>query len=160
MSVIMWGVMSNGRGFGWAWLALAIALALHVTDEALTGFLNVYNPTVLALRERIPWWPMPVFRPEVWLAGLIAVIVLLIALSRVAFRGSRWLRPIGYALAVIMFANGVGHILGTIAGRTVAEVRFPRPMPGFYSSPLLLAASVWLLVRLWGTREPCGPRSA
>jgi hypothetical protein len=144
--------MSDGRGFGLAWLALAIALALHVTDEALTGFLNVYNPTVLALRGRIPWLPLPVFRSEIWLAGLVAGILLLIALSPVAFRGSRWLRPIGYALAALMLANAVGHILGTIAGRTVAEVRFPRPMPGFYSSPLLAAASVWLLVGLWRTR--------
>jgi hypothetical protein len=149
----MWGAMSDGRGFGLAWLAVAIALALHVTDEALTGFLNVYNPTVLALRGRIPWLPLPVFRSEIWLAGLVAGILLLIALSPVAFRGSRWLRPIGYALAALMLANAVGHILGTIAGRTVAEVRFPRPMPGSYSSPLLAAASVWLLVSLWRTRE-------
>jgi hypothetical protein len=62
------------------------------------------------------------------------------------------MRPVGYALAVLRLANAVGHILGTIAGRTVAEVRFPRPMPGFYSSPLLAAASVWLLVGLWRTR--------
>ena len=27
-----------------AWLALVVALALHVADEALTGFLDVYNP--------------------------------------------------------------------------------------------------------------------
>ena len=30
--------------FGRAWLGLAGALALHVTDEALTDFLSVYNP--------------------------------------------------------------------------------------------------------------------
>jgi hypothetical protein len=35
-----------------------------------------------------------------------------------------------------------------VAGRTVASVQFSRPMPGFYSSPFLLAASVLLLVRL------------
>lgn len=151
--MIMWGAMSYGRGFGPAWLAVAIALALHVTDEALTGFLDVYNPTVLALRARIPWLPLPVFRPEVWLAGLIAAILLLVALSPVAFRGSRWMRPVGYALAALMLANAAGHILGTIAGRTVAEVRFPRPMPGFYSSPLLAAASVWLFWSLWRTRK-------
>jgi hypothetical protein len=32
-----------------AWLALVAALALHVGDEAVTGFLDVYNPTVRAL---------------------------------------------------------------------------------------------------------------
>jgi hypothetical protein len=36
-----------------AWLQLVVALALRVIDEALTGFLEVYNPTVRALRERL-----------------------------------------------------------------------------------------------------------
>jgi hypothetical protein len=39
-------------GFGWSWFALTVAFALHVTDEASTGFLSVYNPTVTALRAR------------------------------------------------------------------------------------------------------------
>ena len=52
-----------------------------------------------------------------------------------------------------LIANALGHILGTIAGRTFAEVRFPRPMPGFYSYPLLLLASLWLFLSLWRTRE-------
>jgi hypothetical protein len=34
-----------------AWVALAVALALHVTDEALTGFLPVYNSIVEGIRE-------------------------------------------------------------------------------------------------------------
>jgi len=138
--------MKQPPGFGPAWLALAIALALHVADEALTGFLGVYNPTVLALRARVPWIPMPIFSPGIWLAGLIAGILLLFALSPWAFRGSRALRRIACILAAIMAVNGLGHIAGTVAGRTFAEVQFPRPMPGFYSSPVLLAASVWLLV--------------
>ena len=58
------------------------------------------------------------------------------------------MRPIGYGFAFVMFVNGLGHILGTILGRTVASIRFPRPMPGFYSSPLLLLASVYLLYEL------------
>jgi hypothetical protein len=35
---------------GMAWVMMWLALAIYVTDEALTGFLAVYNPTVLALR--------------------------------------------------------------------------------------------------------------
>ena len=38
--------------YGRAWVALAAALAVHVTDEALTNFLAVYNPTVRAIRGR------------------------------------------------------------------------------------------------------------
>ena len=33
---------------GRAWIALWVALAVHVFDESVTGFLSVYNPTVLA----------------------------------------------------------------------------------------------------------------
>ena len=38
------------RSLGIAWVLMWVALAVHVIDEALTGFLLVYNPTVLALR--------------------------------------------------------------------------------------------------------------
>ncbi len=129
-------------------MALCVALAAHVADEALTGFLAVYNPTVLVLRERYSWFPMPVFEFADWLAGLIIGIVILLALSPFAFRGARWLRPLAYFFAVIMLLNAFGHTLGTIAGRTVSSVTFERPMPGFYSSPLLLVASVYLLREL------------
>ena len=140
--------MTADTKLGIAWIALCLALTLHIVDEALTGFLSVYNPTVMAMRERVPWFPMPVFEFGVWLAGLIAANVLLLALSVFAFRGSRWLRPLAYVFAVIMLLNGLGHTLGTILGRTVASVHFARPMPGFYSSPGLLAASIYLLFRL------------
>jgi len=131
-----------------AWLGLCLAVAVHVADEALTGFLSVYNPTILALRESIPWLPFPVFRFEVWLGGLIVGILLLLSLSPFVHRGAAWMRPIAYALAVLMLANGALHTLGTIFGRTVASVRFARPMPGFYSSPLLIAAAIYLVVQL------------
>ena len=134
--------------FFWAWIALCLALALHVADEASTGFLAVYNPTVMALRERRPWLPFPVFTFGVWLAGLVVANVLLLCLSVFVLRGARWMRPLGYVFAVIMLANGVSHILGTIFGRTVAAIHFPRPMPGFYSSPFLLLASAYLLCAL------------
>jgi hypothetical protein len=138
---------------GVAWVALCVALALHVTDEALTGFLSVYNPTILAVRPQ-GWWFPPTFEFRVWLTGLILGIVLLSVLSPLVFRGARWARPIGYFLAVVVgIVNALGHITGTILGHTVASVRFPRPMPGFYSSPFLLVASVYLLVQLAATRR-------
>jgi len=132
----------------WAWIVLCLALALHVVDEASTRFLSVYNPTVMALRKSRPWLPFPVFTFGVWLAGLVLATVLLLCASVFVLHGARWMRPIGYVFAFIMFANGLGHILGTILDRTVASIRFPRPMPGFYSSPLLLLASVYLLYEL------------
>lgn len=62
------------RRFGLAWLALAAALALHVADEAHADFLSVYNPTVLAIRERIPWIPLPTFTFGAWITGLAALV--------------------------------------------------------------------------------------
>lgn len=138
---------------GLAWLALCTALALHVTDEALTGFLDVYNPTVIALRSRLGWWPMPTFQFREWLVGLIVFVSLIFLLSPLFFRGGRPLRPLAWIFAVMMFGNGLAHTMGTIAGRTVETVRFSRPMPGFWSSPLLIAAVVWVMVELKRTRS-------
>lgn len=138
-----------------AWILLALAIAVHVTDEAMTGFLSVYNPTALALRERFPWLPIPVFRFDVWLGGLVIGIIVLLLLSRFVARGSAVMRPIAFVLSILMIGNGVSHIAGTILGRTLEGVRFPRPMPGFYSSPFLLAASIYLL---WALRMRCEPR--
>jgi hypothetical protein len=138
--------------FGRAWFALTVAFALHVFDEATTGFLSVYNPTVTVLRSRWSWFPMPVFGFREWLVGLIVAVALCFALTPLAARGVRGLRPLAWFYALVMFFNGCGHTLFTILGRTVASVTFPRPAPGFYSSPFLFAGSVWLMWRLWKTR--------
>lgn len=142
---------SRTVGFGLPWFALTVAFALHVLDEATTGFLSVYNPTVTAMRSRWGWFPMPTFEFREWLAGLIAGVVFCFALTPLAARGARWLRPLAWFYAVLHFFNGMGHTVATILGHTVATVTFPRPAPGFYSSPLLFIGSVWLMVRLWRT---------
>jgi hypothetical protein len=121
---------------------------LHILDEASTGFLNVYNPTVSALRERWGWFPMPNFGFREWLIGLIVTVAVCFALTPFAARGTRWMRPLAWLAAVIQFLNATGHTIGTILGHTVATVSFPRPAPGFYSSPFLFITSVWLMVRL------------
>ena len=152
----------EASGFGRPWFALTIAFALHVLDEATTGFLGVYNPTVTAMRTRFAWFPMPTFGFREWLVGLIAGVVLCFALTPVAARNVRWLRPLAWFYAFIMFFNGMGHTVFTILGRTVASVTFSRPAPGFYSSPFLFVGSVWLIVRLWKTasgRSDSGSRA-
>jgi hypothetical protein len=125
-----------------AWLGLVVALALHVADEALTGFLDVYNPTVRALREQLRWFPMPEFRFDVWLAGLVALVIGLAILTPIVERGPRVARAVAVVFAGLMVLNGTAHIAGTVAGQTVATVRFDRPMSGFWSSPFLIAAAV------------------
>jgi hypothetical protein len=130
-----------------------LALAIHVADEALTGFLNVYNPTMLAMRAKLGFWPMPTFTFQEWLTALTAGILLLALLSPFAFRNARWIRSIFYFVAIVAgILNAAGHTLGTILGHTVSTVRFARPAPGFYSSPLLLAAAIYSLVQLRRTK--------
>ncbi len=139
---------SQSRSLGRAWVLLCLALALHVFDEATTGFLRVYNPTVTALRERLGWWPMPTFEFGDWLAGLIIACVVLLALGGLVARGAKGTRALAYGFAVIMLLNAAGHTLATVFGRTVASVTFPRPAPGFWSSPIMAAAAIYLLIEL------------
>jgi hypothetical protein len=131
-----------------AWILLCLGLALHVLDEATTGFLRIYNPTVTALRERLGWWPMPTFEFGSWLTGLIIAVVVLLSLTWLVGRGAPGTRPLSYFFAVLMLFNAGGHTLATIFGQTVATVTFPRPAPGFWSSPFMAAAAVYLLVQL------------
>jgi Protein of unknown function with HXXEE motif len=141
--------MDTARRFGIAWVALSLSLAVHVADEALTDFLSVYNPTVLTIRSRIPFSPLPTFTFGVWLGGLIFVVVALLSLSTFAFRGARWMVRLAFFFGFIMFMNGMGHTLSSLFLR--------RWMPGVYSSPLLLAASVYLLLSARWQRSSHGP---
>ncbi len=129
-----------------AWVGLAVALGLHVTDEALTGFLPVYNGVVESLRVNHPWVPLPTFAFPVWLGGLILGVALLFALTPVVSRRAHWIRVASVVLGVMMAGNALGH-LG-------ASLYWGRLAPGVYSSPLLLMAAVALLATAFraGTR--------
>jgi hypothetical protein len=127
----------NAGGFARPWLALTIAFALHVFDEAVTGFLNVYNPTVTILRQRWPWFPMPTFEFREWLIGLIVGVLVCFALTPFAARNARWLRPLAWVAAVIQFLHAMGHTIGTILGHTVpGHVSAPCAGILFISTPL------------------------
>jgi hypothetical protein len=125
------------RRWALAWAALCAAFALHVLDEATHDFLSWYNPNALALRERAPWLPVPVFTFPVWITGLTIAVVALAALTPLVGRGHRGLLPLAYAYGVIHVANGIGHIMVSISGGWFA--------PGVYSAPVLLASAIWLL---------------
>lgn len=137
--------------FGTAWLLLCAALALHVADEALTGFLDIYNPTVRAIRQGAPFLPLPTFTFRIWLTGLIVAVTLLSALSVPAFRSKKWMVPLAYVFGFFMLLNGCAHIAGSFY--------LGRLAPGVYTAPLLLAASIHLIVRArrvrpWVVRNP------
>ena len=137
--------MKNSRRHMQAWLLLTGALAVHVADEALTGFLDFYNPLVLNIRSQVPWFPMPVFTFDVWLAGLVVLVLVLACLAPAVRRGVVGTRFASWALTAIMFMNGVGHLVGS--------VYFRRWLPGATSAPLLLVASVILARATWRRRE-------
>lgn len=118
-------------------MALCGALAIHVADEALTGFLELYNPTVRAIREQYPLLPLPTFTFETWLSLLIFAVAMLIASSFFVWKGRWAMRPISYAFAGFMMLNGFLHIVVSLYMREFVS--------GVYSSPLLLAASVALI---------------
>lgn len=124
-----------------AWLLLDAMLAAHVADEALTNFLDFYNPLVLSIRERLPWFPMPTFTLSVWLTGLIVLVCVLAWLAPLIRRGGVVAQALSWGLSAIMVLNGLGHLLGS--------VYFQRWLPGTTSAPFLLAASVWLARVTW-----------
>ena len=119
-------------------MALCVALAIHVADEALTGFLDLYNPAVLSIREKYPLISLPTFTFDIWLSLLIFAVVMLSAVSYIVWKGRWAMRPISHVFAIFMLINGLAHIAISIYMREL--------MPGVYSSPLLLAASVALII--------------
>lgn len=122
-----------------AWILLVSATGLHVIDEALTDFLDFYNPLIFGLRDRLGFFPMPTFSHGLWLAGLIIAVAVGFALTPAVNRGSRFIRILTIVIGIIMIANGLGHMLGSLY--------FGRLLPGFWSSPFLLAAAVFVVVR-------------
>jgi len=87
----------------------------------------------------VPFFPMPTFTFQVWLTMLVIANVVLLLLSVFAFRGAKLMIPLSYAFAVIMFLNGLLHITGSFF--------LGRFLPGVYSSPVLLIASSFLILR-------------
>ena len=123
--------------FGRAWLAATIAFGLHVADEASHDFLAWYNPRALRIREVLHGFRFPpTFTFWPWVLSLGAGVLVLAALTPLAYRGAPWLRPIAYFLAGIHVSNGLLHVVGSLVAR--------RGVPGVWSAPLLLASGGWL----------------
>ncbi len=134
-------------------MGLTLTLALHVWDEASHDFLSLYNPIALRVRQAVPFLPIPVFTFRVWLAGLIAAVVVLLGLSLFVFRGAPWTRGASSVFGAIMLLNGCAHILGSLSAS--------RLLAGTYSAPLLILASLTLILasrrRRRGSVELSGP---
>lgn len=128
--------------FGLAWIAFALAVALHVADEARHDFLAVYNPNAQAIRRRLHLPFPPVFTLRSFLVSLSLAVVLLLALTPLAFHGTHWLLLAAFPVALLVgLGNGCLHLGASIFLR--------RWMPGVLTSPLLLLAGSWLLWSAW-----------
>lgn len=127
-----------------AWLLLCIAFGLNVSDEAAHGFLSYYNATVLTLYGHFSWFPRMDLEFRGWLIGLVVAVAVCTGLTPFALRNVKWLRPLGYFYAGVQFLNGMMLVWAQIYGGTVPSVRFEGVAPGFYTSPLSLAGSVYL----------------
>jgi Protein of unknown function with HXXEE motif len=130
---------------GIAWVLLCLSFAAHVVDEALTDFLSVYNPAVGAIRQKLPFLPLPTFTFRIWLTGLIIAVIILLLLSPNAFRRERLVSLLSYPYGIIMLGNGLLHIVGSFY--------LGRMMPGVYTAPLLLVSSMYLLWSVHRNRQ-------
>ena len=130
--------VAHNPNFRWgiSWICLALAIALHVADEALTGFLPLYNAVVDEIRATYSWFPMPTFTFRTWLSALVSGVIILLALSPFVFFGQVVMRYLSFFLSVVMIANALGHVAVSVYLWTFA--------PGVYSSPFLFAAAVFL----------------
>lgn len=127
------------RRHWWAWMGLCVALAIHVADEAITDYLSLYNQFVRDFGEKHPGLPLPVFTYVSWLSLLIFAVLALVAASYFVWRGRWAMRPISYVFATVMLLNGVFHIASSIYMGKLTS--------GVYSSPLLLVASIALIIQ-------------
>jgi len=134
-----------------AWILQCAVLAVHIWDAAVHDFLGYYNATVLTLYGHFSYFPRLDWERRNWLEFPIALDLLLFALTPLVYRNLRWTRYLAYALSVAGFLVAIGQILLTIRGGTVPSVKFDGTSPGFYSSPILLFSSLYLLRNLQPT---------
>jgi hypothetical protein len=122
-------------------------------DEALHGYLHVYNPLAYALWQRYPWSPLPVldfFR--YWVPLALGASFLILVLTPLVFRGWSMMRPPAWLLGGFLVLSGAGHMLAALLGPASFSEYVSRPLPGLYTSPLILPAGVFLLRELRGRK--------
>jgi hypothetical protein len=138
------------RRFGVAWLVFAAAISLHVIDEASHNFLSVYNPSVQAIRARLPFLPLPTFTFRVWLATLASGIAVFLCFAPFALRGGRRTRAAGVVIGLVPGILNASLHIGS-------SIYYHRLMPGVYSSPVLLVSAIVLLVSARGASKGAEP---
>ena len=145
-------VLAGRRARALAWLYVCLHLAAHGVEEALTGFVDVWNPVLLTM-QAATGIPLPQLVFDEWLTTLAVVVIALTAMTPLVARGVRGFQTGSYVLAFVMIANGVNHL--------ASPLYLGRFLPGQYTSPLLIVASLWLIRQTYGvTRSRRGIRPA
>lgn len=122
-----------------AWLFMVSAIAIHVIDEAMNGFLPIYNQIITDLKEKVTFLPAPTFSFDIWIGGLIGAIILSYGLTYFIGRGGKIIRIISVVLGFLMVGNAFVHC--------IASIYFGSIFPGALSSPLLLATALFVIVQ-------------
>lgn len=126
------------RALGLAWFYLCCLLVAHGVEEAMGGFVDVWNP-VLATVRATTGLPLPQFQISVWLGCLVVVVLVLLALTAFAFRTPMSMTTASVVFGAIMIVNGVNHL--------ASPLYLGRFLPGQFTSPLLIASGTWLIVQ-------------
>jgi len=122
-----------------AWLLMISVLGIHAFEESMTGFLPFYTQSVMTLRERLGFFPAPIFSYRVWFGGLITIIILCYFLTLFVARGGKVIRTVTTVFGVLMVGNALIHLVGSVySGRVI---------PGMWSSPFILAAALFLIIQ-------------
>ena len=135
---MVWPWTTNPRALGRAWLLLTATLAGHIIDEVMNDFLSAWNPMVGALRERVGILLLPTFTSDWWILPLVLAVLVLLALTKLAYRRREWVRRFAFFYAIVMIAHGLFHITWSFMSGDLVS--------GVYSSPFLIATGLYLLM--------------
>lgn len=125
---------------------MTLALGIHAADEFHFDFVPQYNAALAGLHARWEWLPLAPLHPTALIVGLLFSTAALLALVPWIGPDRSWARLVSVNFALIMAANGIGHLLfSLLAGRALA---------GAWTSLLMVAAAGWLLAVEW--RHPAG----
>jgi hypothetical protein len=120
-----------------SWLFLVLCLLMHVIDEALNNFLDLYNPIVLKIKQSVPFLPLPTFTFRIWIAGLSFLIIILFFLTPLVYNRNKLAISLIQIFSILMIFNGLGHIFGSIY--------YSKMIAGMVSSPFLIIASICVI---------------
>ena len=131
-----------------AWLYVCLHLAAHGVEEALHGFVDVWNPFLASVRARTAL-PLPHFVYGDWLTVLVIGVAALTGMTPLVARGVRGFRIGSYVFAILMIVNGVNHL--------ASPLYLGRFLPGQFTSPLLILTSIWLMLETRRVTHPDTP---